>query len=190
MFGSVVEIGVHHGKYFLALASMAAPGEKALAIDLFEHGQKLNIDASGSGSHEIVLDHARKIGMTNVHTLAGDSMRMTIHNLTAFIPVRAFSVDGGHYAQATMSDMLLAKCAVGRKGYFMVDDFVNQECAIVADGVFRFMHAHKDHGPFFWGCKKFSLRTAACMLNTWRWCQSFPSCGAAGTRTGTRQGTR
>lgn len=154
MFGGVVEIGVHHGKHFLALASMAAPGEQALAMDLFEAGQKLNIDASGSGKRGIVLGHASKIGLTNVHTLAGDSMQMTIHNLTAFLPVRAFSVDGGHYAQATISDMSLAKCAVGREGYFVVDDFVNQEWAGVADGVFRFMYSQNEYGPFFWGCNK------------------------------------
>jgi hypothetical protein len=59
MRGNVCEIGVHHGKYFYALATGLVSGEKAVAIDLFEN-QEENIDQSGAGNRDIFLENARK----------------------------------------------------------------------------------------------------------------------------------
>lgn len=46
IFGSVGEIGVHHGKFLMPIVGNALTGEPAVAIDLFED-QQTNVDASG-----------------------------------------------------------------------------------------------------------------------------------------------
>src|SRR5580698_4214552 len=46
--GNVAEIGIHHGRSFIALALGMRANEIAFAIDLFEK-QHLNIDYSGMG---------------------------------------------------------------------------------------------------------------------------------------------
>eukprot|EP00775_Hariotina_reticulata_P004385 gene4385-4639_t len=46
VFGTVAEIGVHHGKFFLPIMGFSAREEPAIALDLFEQ-QGQNFDASG-----------------------------------------------------------------------------------------------------------------------------------------------
>jgi hypothetical protein len=46
VFGSVGEIGVHHGKFLIPLVGNALRAEPAVAIDLFED-QSANVDTSG-----------------------------------------------------------------------------------------------------------------------------------------------
>lgn len=46
IFGSVGEIGVHHGKFLIPIVGNALAGEPAIAIDLFED-QSSNVDTSG-----------------------------------------------------------------------------------------------------------------------------------------------
>ena len=48
VFGSVGEIGVHHGKLFILLNLLTREDEHSFAIDLFNE-QKENIDRSGLG---------------------------------------------------------------------------------------------------------------------------------------------
>ena len=52
MQGDLAEIGVHHGKSFLALATSIAPGKTIFAIDVFED-QHRNVDQSGRGDRQI-----------------------------------------------------------------------------------------------------------------------------------------
>src|SRR5206468_3764068 len=46
--GGIAEIGVHHGRFFIALALARKSGEPAVAIDVFDMQEK-NIDNSGCG---------------------------------------------------------------------------------------------------------------------------------------------
>jgi hypothetical protein len=46
IFGSVGEIGVHHGKFLIPIIGNALAGEPAVAMDLFED-QSSNVDVSG-----------------------------------------------------------------------------------------------------------------------------------------------
>ena len=47
--GGVVEIGVYHGKFFIAMNGLITdPSVRSVAVDLFE-SQDLNIDSSGRG---------------------------------------------------------------------------------------------------------------------------------------------
>jgi hypothetical protein len=46
IYGTVGEIGVHHGKFLMPIVGYASKHEPAVAMDLFED-QKSNIDKSG-----------------------------------------------------------------------------------------------------------------------------------------------
>src|SRR4051812_30285673 len=56
--GGVAEIGVHHGKSFIALYLGLREGQKAYAIDLFED-QGGNRDRSGRGNRALFERHLR-----------------------------------------------------------------------------------------------------------------------------------
>ena len=47
--GGLAEIGIHHGRSFIALAAAARPTDPLIAIDVFERfeRQDLNVDQSG-----------------------------------------------------------------------------------------------------------------------------------------------
>ncbi len=51
--GNICEIGVHHGRYMIALSLLRGVHEKSLAIDVFED-QDLNIDKSGLGTPRLL----------------------------------------------------------------------------------------------------------------------------------------
>ena len=70
--GNISEIGIHHGKLFLALENIARPGEECVAIDVFEK-QLHNIDRSGRGDYEKFLD--------NLNKYAVDPSRVVIKSL-------------------------------------------------------------------------------------------------------------
>ena len=53
--GHVAEIGLHHGRFFLALAPRRRPGEQAVAIDVFGE-QHLNPDGSGAGDRMLTKE--------------------------------------------------------------------------------------------------------------------------------------
>ena len=52
--GSLAEIGLHHGKSFIALCLGLVGDQKAYGIDVFEN-QSLNLDHSGKGVRDTVL---------------------------------------------------------------------------------------------------------------------------------------
>ena len=47
--GGALEIGLHHGKFFIPLLLLRQPGEAGVGIDVFEDQAK-NVDSSGLGS--------------------------------------------------------------------------------------------------------------------------------------------
>ena len=117
--GSVVEIGVHHGKSLAALCLLNRDlgGGKLVAVDVFED-QVLNTDASGEGDHaemERTLERwcGKDMGRTErFSVLAQDSRSVSAQELIASgggQRVRLFSVDGSHTAEATLSDMRLVQ---------------------------------------------------------------------------------
>ena len=110
--GSVGEIGVHHGRLFILLALMLAPGERAFAIDLFED-QDANIDASGYGDKAAFLANLGRFSVDpgRVDILTGNSMDLHWQDIAAKVgqPARMFSVDGGHTADITENDLRIAE---------------------------------------------------------------------------------
>ena len=64
VFGSVGEIGVHHGKLFILLNLLTREDEHSFAIDLFNE-QKENIDRSGLGDINIFKSNLDSYAINN-----------------------------------------------------------------------------------------------------------------------------
>lgn len=184
--GSVGEIGVHHGGFFLAMAVATSHDEPLFVIDLFDKLQKLNVDGSGKGAWynfssntelldfkaTIVADPASfkalpaKRGVRTVEAVADASTNVDGPQFRALArtPVRMFSVDGGHTREATCHDLNLADSYLHDGGIIMVDDVgcCNRESSWglgVIDGIFSFYDGRSSRRlvPFFYASPKLFL---------------------------------
>ncbi len=54
---------MHHGKFLIPLVGAADIREPAVAIDLFEQGQKENVDKSGAGSSQHLINNLKQTGL-------------------------------------------------------------------------------------------------------------------------------
>jgi len=147
--GGLAEIGVHHGRYFIALRLLARPGERSLALDIFED-QHLNVDRSGEGSRErLTANLTRHSGsLDGVEILKADSLTVRPEHVLQRLggPVRIFSVDGSHTAIHTESDIRLAAAVLAPGGVVIVDDIFNPEWPGVLAGVEAFFHGKDCQG--------------------------------------------
>lgn len=137
--GSVAEIGLHHGKSFIALCLALQPGEQAYGIDLFE-SQHLNLDDSGSGVRAQVERNLSRAGIARSSVvLDGRSSDQVSREdiLSRVGPVRFFSVDGGHWTAIVKSDLKLAESALAEHGIIALDDFLRPEWPEVSAGYFE-----------------------------------------------------
>src|SRR4051812_45417818 len=124
--GAVGEIGVHEGRLFILLRLLRQPGEKSIAIDVFED-QHLNVDRSGRGNLGR-FEH-------NVETWSGHDGLVIIQKSSLDVPpnellerggeFRLFSVDGGHTEECAYSDLRLAEAVLAPAGIIILDDFSN-----------------------------------------------------------------
>lgn len=141
--GSLIEIGVHHGRFFLALDQLRRDGEPAVAIDVFED-QELNIDQSGKGSRKkfesYLMAHGRSPETTTI--IAVDSTQIDsvmIAEKLARPRCRLFSVDGCHTAEHTANDLRIAQKVLTNGGVIFLDDFFSAFWPGVHEGFSRFM---------------------------------------------------
>lgn len=161
--GSIGEIGVHHGKFFVGLGLLARKNEQLFAADVFDN-QKLNIDHSGNGSMTPFVNNlaANGIDTKDVVIVADSSANLPAnftmnHNLKQF---RLFSVDGGHTLSLTYNDIILAALNLAPGGIIVVDDIPNLDWWGVLDGVFNIMaNAPFTIAPFYIGANKMFFTT-------------------------------
>ena len=98
--GNVAEIGVYRGKLLLAMAHMTAPGERCVAIDIFDDQAK-NLDGSGNGAMAPLHDNWGLYVPADCELIPiqTDTLAMTIAQRVDLAqhhgPFRLFSVDGG-----------------------------------------------------------------------------------------------
>lgn len=157
--GGVLEIGVHHGKFFIALNGLVADEtSKSIAVDLYEN-QDLNIDFSGRGSRSHFENNLRQFdrhGGRNVIIESADSTTVAAADLLAKAGQRfkVVSVDGGHTAEHTIADMNLANEVVHPAGFVIVDDILNSHWLGVIDGVTVFLRARPTLWPLAIGFNK------------------------------------
>lgn len=74
VFGDCREIGVHHGRFFLAMEAVTPSDVKCFAVDLFGR-QDLNIDKSGRGNYRKFMSNCERFASdpARVSPIASDS---------------------------------------------------------------------------------------------------------------------
>jgi hypothetical protein len=135
--GSVVEIGVHHGKSFILLA-LANRSRHCYAIDLFQ-AQDLNIDRSGQGDREKFLGNLQSWGADadKVVIDARPSDTVTAEDIITKVGrSRFFHIDGAHHLQVVSSDLALALATTDAAGIIAIDDVFMPEWPDVSIALF------------------------------------------------------
>jgi hypothetical protein len=137
--GSVAEIGVHMGRLFILLRLLAAPHERALAVDVFQD-QQLNIDGSGAGDErQFRANVERWASMSNVEIIRGSSLDVTASEIVSKVGrCKLLSIDGGHTAECTLNDLRLAEQVLTGFGVAILDDYFNPSWPDVTTGAAQF----------------------------------------------------
>ena len=163
--GHVCEIGVHHGRYAIALSLLRRLGEKTLAIDVFER-QDLNVDQSGKGDYNAFSRNVERwLGPDpDVLAVTSDSLSITSQIIFEKLggPVRLFSIDGSHTCEHTLNDLRLAEGAITSGGIVVCDDFLNPEWPGVSEAIVRYLDDATRStrlAPIGYGDNKFYLTT-------------------------------
>jgi Methyltransferase domain len=143
--GSAVEIGVHHGRSFIALCLGLQNGEKAYCIDIFE-SQMLNKDLSGRGDQVIFAANLANFSIDD-NTVVIDSrssQNVEPNDIIGTVgPARFFSIDGGHWLEIVQNDLRLAEASLAAHGIIALDDFHRPEWPNVSAGYFAWYVSRK-----------------------------------------------
>jgi hypothetical protein len=163
--GSVMEIGVHHGKLFLVLNALTQDNERSLAIDVFED-QDLNIDHSGRGDKSMLDSNIEQFSDRKefIDKLKADSSALSdedVANLQRqYGKFKIISIDGGHTPEHTIRDFNIAQNLIANGGIVIIDDINNISWPGVYEGVARIFFSDRPRVvPFLLGCNKLYLTT-------------------------------
>ncbi len=141
--GGILEIGVHHGRLLIALALLSRESETTVGIDVFD-SQHLNIDHSGYGNYQIAYDNIKKYcnPSNKVELITKDSLSINtleIHKLIEdYGPFRIIGIDGGHTAEHTYNDLIIAQNTLQSGGVVILDDYYNMHWPGVHEGAARY----------------------------------------------------
>jgi SAM-dependent methyltransferase len=160
--GHVAEIGVFHGKFLIALASLSAPKGKVTALDVFDDQSK-NIDGAGEGNLQKLMENVTAFGRKDVDYayIKADSSALT--NLAKVEltrdrgPFRLFSVDGCHTAEHTLCDLQTAQDCLAPGGVIILDDYMQPHWPGVTEAVSLFCGRAPRVVPFLYACHKLFL---------------------------------
>ena len=139
--GSAVEIGVHDGKFFLALHS-AVDGRPSLAIDVFED-QPSNMGRSGMGSLARFKANCDQFAekRQNIIIEARDSLAIRSIDVVAMSRkiglAQFFSIAGGHTKHHLVSDYKIAEQMTSQAGIIIMNDVTNASWPDVMEGICR-----------------------------------------------------
>ncbi len=143
--GAVGEIGVHHGRTFVALALALKDSERAFAIDVFDR-QYLNKDKSGCGDEAVFRDTLKRHGVeeSRVRVLHASSLDVGWPDIERAVgdKVRVFSIDGGHTADVVENDFAIADASLCDAGVVISDDYFDSGYPGVSEGTARFLLGH------------------------------------------------
>jgi hypothetical protein len=156
--GGCLEIGVHHGKFYLLLNQAIDSSATSYAVDIFE-SQHLNIDDSGLGSLEIFKNNLSRYDANkgaNTKIVIGDSTdpSLRLRETVGEDPLRFISVDGGHTVEHTIADLVLANDLISNEGVVILDDILNSHWLGVIEGAGRFLDRRPTLVPFAIGHNK------------------------------------
>lgn len=159
----VGEIGVHHGQFYMALNCLSQANSTSYAIDVFDD-QHLNIDRSGKGNLAIFKDNISKLDRfqgTNTYIIQQDSTSSALNITNTIEPgsLKLFSIDGGHTAQHTINDLVLANQVIADSGVVILDDIMHYCWLGVIEGAIYYLRQYPTLVPFaighnkLWMCK-------------------------------------
>ena len=136
-----LEIGVHHGKYFLGIENITPITNRSIALDLFGR-QDLNVDRSGSGDRKIFEKNVQTWAVSPQRVIAMeiDSMDLDPHEL-GLGKFGIISIDGGHTRSHTFNDLKIAQELLAPSGLIVLDDILNQDWCGVVTGALDFFNS-------------------------------------------------
>jgi hypothetical protein len=136
--GGVAEIGVYHGRYFLALALLCGGGERALAVDIFDQ-ERLSPEDTVCGERAVFEANLARWGVSDrAVVLQRDSATLTPEDVRGALGgggARLFSVDGSHTLERTAGDLRLAAASLAPGGVVVLDAFLHAEWLGVTEAV-------------------------------------------------------
>ena len=176
---ALCEIGVYHGRSFLALTALRAKTDgreeaRCIAIDCFEE-QDFNVDESGRGNLRKFTKNCRKFcadvdGWTPtdengvpsfIKVIQGNSTDLKPSDVVGdgadAIDVRMFSVDGAHTAECTLADLRLAESCSHAHGVIILDDCFNPDWPGCISGLGQYLAQGGTRVPFCIGHNKVFL---------------------------------
>jgi len=154
--GGCLEIGVHHGKFFILLNQYST--DTSYAVDVFDD-QFLNIDKSGRGSLAIFKENLERCDLRNGSTttvIQGDSCdpALDLVSRVGLGKMRFISIDGGHTVEHTVNDLVLAQQLINNQGVVILDDILNSHWLGVIEGAGEFLRNRPTLVPFGIGYNK------------------------------------
>ncbi len=138
------EIGVHHGRYLIALHALCAPGTRSLGLDIFGDQAK-NVDGSGSGDEAIARSNLDQFAREPelIELRQADSLAVTDSDVagiaSGYGAFRLASVDGGHTPIHVVRDTTIAATLLAPGGFISIDDFFHTNFPGVTEGFYRLM---------------------------------------------------
>jgi Methyltransferase domain len=161
--GGIAEIGVHHGKQFIALHNLMRSGAMSVAIDVFGQ-QRFNLDRSGSGDREKFQGNLAAWGVRpeNCLVVERDSLSLSSRDLDELHgrvgSAKYFGVDGCHEVEHTISDIRAAMNLLAHGGVLILDDYLNPDFPGVHQAVAHlFINDRPGIAPFLLGQNKLYL---------------------------------
>ena len=145
--GDTCEIGVHHGRLFIVLANAQAPGERAIAVDVFGDQEK-NVDRSGQGDRAVFERNLRRYAPAATVEIVQESS-LDLERL-GFLShrFRFVSVDGGHTGPTVANDLRLAERTLLGNGVVALDDILSSHWTGVLTGLAAYVGAGGTLVPF------------------------------------------
>jgi hypothetical protein len=140
--GAMCEIGVHRGRLFILLHLLSRLDERSVGFDLFESMGEL-AESYGAFNRDELHNNLQQNGceLRRIALIAINSMILSAETILQHtsVPVRIFSIDGGHEADVALNDLRLASTVLAPSGVVLVDDVFNERWCGVAEATARFM---------------------------------------------------
>ena len=155
--GDCFEIGCHHGKSAVLLASIVNPLKEKLAVcDLFGM-QADNVSRSGSGDLQAFnrnMQPLRDDGV-EINIFQKNSAQLTAAEIGN--TYRIFHVDGGHNPDEALTDLRLAADCTVEGGAIVLDDPFRMEWPGVTEALIRFLDERPEFQAIMTGFNKLVL---------------------------------
>lgn len=151
--GHLFEIGVHHGKSAVMLASMADEGESLRVCDLFgEQGR--NVSRSGGGDRAVFEANFARLASAGTDLTVYAQRSSDLSRDTIGGGYRFFHIDGGHHADEAVGDLQLAAAVTQPPGVLVLDDPFRPEWPGVTEAALDFLRTRGDYRAVLVGFNK------------------------------------